>query len=93
MPRDARAFFQACEKLCIAQVPDPIRDAIRLGRLTALQKPNGGVRGIVAGDIVRRLVARTMSQQMMEKVQAATPLFQYAMAKSCCECIAHFWQG
>ena len=25
MPRDARAFFQACEKLCRAQVPDAIR--------------------------------------------------------------------
>ena len=46
MPRDAWAFFQACEKLCRAQVPVPIRDAIRLGRLIALQKPNGGVRGI-----------------------------------------------
>ena len=94
MLRDARAFFQACEKLCRAQVPVPIRDAIGLGRLTALQKPNGGVRGIVAGDIVRRLVARTMSQQMMEKVQAATAPFQYAMAtKSGCECIAHALQG
>ena len=94
MPRDARAFFQACEKLCRAQVPVPIRDAIRLGRLTAIQKPNGGVRGIVAGDIVRRLVARTMSQQMMDKVQAATAPFQYAMAtKSGCECIAHALQG
>ena len=40
-----------------------IMDAIRLGRLTALRKPNGGVRGIVVGDIVRRLVGRTMAQQ------------------------------
>ena len=72
----------------------PFGDAIRLGRLTALQKPNGGVRGIVAGNIVRRLVAHTMSQQMMEKVQAATAPFQYAMAtKSGCECIAHALQG
>ena len=58
--------------------------------LTALQKPNGGVRGIVAGDIVRRLVSRTVSQQMMEKVQVATAPFQFAMAtKNSCECIAH----
>ena len=56
--------------------------------------PNGGVRGIVAGDIVRRLVARTVSQQMMEKLQAATAPFQHAMAtKSGCECIAHALQG
>ena len=94
MPRDLRAFFQAGEKLCRAQVPTSVRDAIRLGRMTALQKPNGGVRGIVVGDIVRRLVARTMSQQMMEEVQAATAPFQYAMStKSGCECIAHALQG
>ena len=94
MPQDARAVFQACEKLCRAQVPVPIRDAFELGRLIALQKPNGGVRGIVAGDTARRLVARTMSQQMMEKVQAATAPFQYAMVtKSGCECIAHALQG
>ena len=33
--------------------------AIRLGRMTALSKPDGGVRGIVVGDFLRRLVART----------------------------------
>ena len=31
-----------------AQVPPTIREAVCLGRLTALQKPSGGVRGIVA---------------------------------------------
>ena len=31
----------------------------------------GGVRGIVSGDIVRRLVARTMSQQLMDRVQCS----------------------
>ena len=39
-------------------------DALRFGRLTALRKPCGGVRGIVAGDVVRRLVSRTMTQQL-----------------------------
>ena len=38
-------------------VPQPIVDAIRLGRMTALSKPDGAVRGIVIGDVVRRLVA------------------------------------
>ena len=37
MPPDLRAFFQAGEK----QVPTSVRDAVRLGRMTALQKPNG----------------------------------------------------
>ena len=36
----------------------------------------------------------TVAQQMMEKVQAATAPFQYAMAtKSGCECIPHALQG
>ena len=34
------------------------------GRLTASVKPDGGVRGTVVGDILRRLVARTTSQQV-----------------------------
>ena len=93
-PRDLQRFFRACEQLARAQIPLAIQACIRLGRLTALQKPNGGVRGIVSGDIVRRLVARTMSQQLMDSVQRATAPYQYAMSsKSGCECIAHALQG
>ena len=67
---------------------------VRLGRLTALSKPDGGVRGIVAGDVVRRLVARTMSQQLSPGVERATRPHQYAMTtKAGCECIAHALQG
>ena len=61
-----------------------------MGRLTALQKPAGGVRGIVCGDIVRRLVAQTIAQSMSAAVQAATSPFQYALTtKSGGECVAH----
>ena len=91
--KDARMFFQVAERLARAQVPPSVRDTVRLGRLTALQKPDGGVRGIVAGDVVRRLVARTMSQQLMEAVQGATAPFQYALAtRAGCECVAHALQ-
>ena len=58
--RDSQLFFQAAEMLARAQVPPAIKDAIRLGRFSSLRKTDGCVRGIVAGDIVRRLVARTM---------------------------------
>ena len=93
-PRDLQAFLNAAEKVSRAHIPPAVQEAIRLGRLTALQKANGGVRGIVAGDIVRRLVARTMSQQLMESVQAATAPFQYAMStKSGCEYLVHALQG
>ena len=71
-----------------------INDAIRLGRLIALQKPSGGVRGIVVGDIMRRLVARTMSRQLSKAVESATAPFQYAMTtKGGTECIAHALQA
>ena len=36
---------------------------VELGRMTALSKTDSGVRGIVAGDVVRILVARTSAQQ------------------------------
>ena len=35
----------------------------RRSDFTALSKPDGGVRGIVVGDIVRRFVARTIDKQ------------------------------
>ena len=62
--RDSKLFFRACEQMVQAKVPDPIIAAIRVGRMTALRKPDGGVRGIVAGDVVRRRIARTMAQQI-----------------------------
>ena len=72
--------------LAKAQVPDIAIQMIRLGRLTALSKPDGGVRGIVAGDVIRRLVARTMAQQLQKAVEVATAPFQYALStKAGCE--------
>ena len=63
---------------------------IRLGRLTAFQKPTGGVRGIVAGEVLRRLVARTMAQQLGPAVETFTAPFQFALTtRSGCECVAH----
>ena len=63
---------------------------VRSGRLTALTKPDGGVRGIVAGDGV----ARTMAQQMAETVERATAPHQYALSTRVgCECVAHVFAG
>ena len=55
--RDCHNLFVMAERTARAEAPPSVNDAIRLGRLTALQKPRGGVRGIVAGDILRRLVS------------------------------------
>ena len=62
--------------------------------LTALQKPGGGVRGIVAGDVIRRLVARTVAQQLGKAVEHATAPFQHALStRAGCECVAHALQA
>ena len=87
-------FHSLAEGLAQGAVPETIVDAFRLGRLTALRKPCGGVRGIVAGDVVRRLVSRTMAQHLGTVVESATALYQYALrTRAGCECIAHALQG
>ena len=59
-PHEGCKNFSRCQRG--AQVPPSVRDTVRLGRFTALQKPDGGVRGIVARDVVRRLVARSLNR-------------------------------
>ena len=88
-PRILHLSSRASESLAAAQVPQSTVDVLKLGRITALQKARGGVRGIVAGDIVRRLVARTMTQQLGPEVERATAPCQYAMrTRAGCECHA-----
>ena len=45
-----------------ADVPISVIDALCMSRLTAVRKPAGGVRGIAAGDVFRRLVSRALAR-------------------------------
>ena len=72
---DSNKFYEIAQAFAQAQIPNEILSAIRVGQLTALEKPNGGVRGIVVGDVVRRLIAKTMSDQMMARFETATKPF------------------
>ena len=93
-PRILHLLFRASESLAAGQVPQSTVDVLKLGRITTLQKARGGVRGIVAGDIVRRLVSRTMAQQLGPEVERATAPFQYTMrTRAGCECVAHALQA
>ena len=66
---------------CIGQVPEVILEAIRLGRMTAFSKlDKGGPRELSLEMFLRRLVARTIAKQVIEKVEAATAPFQYALS-------------
>ena len=70
-------------------MPAEILQAVRIGRMTALQKPQGGIRGIVVGDFIRRVVARTLAQQLGPAVEQDTSPFQFALStKSGCECVS-----
>ena len=71
-------------------MPRGVLEGLRLGRVTALRMPDGGIRGIVVGDIVRRLIARTIAQQISKQLEEATAPHQYALqTKSGCECVSH----
>ena len=48
--RDSERLVEVASLLAVGKVPDEIVEALRLGRLTALSKRDGGVRGIVVGD-------------------------------------------
>ena len=62
--------------------------------MTALRKKDGGVRGIVVGEVIRRLVARTVAQQLGPAVEAASSPFQCALStRAGCECILHALQA
>ena len=91
---DSGMLVQVASRLAVGDIPEEVVDGIRLGRLRALAKPDGGVRRIVVGDIVRRLVARTMAKQIEKKAEKATAPFQCALStKAGCECVAHIVQA
>ena len=84
-PADLHWLFRAGEQMV---------EAICMGRMTARQKTDGGVRRIAAGDVMRRLVGRTVAQQMMPAVEGFTPPFQYALrTRAGTECVAHMFQA
>ena len=88
VPRILHLLFRAADSLAAALVPQSVVDILKVGRITALQKARGGVLGIVAGDIVRRLVARTMAEIGPGSGEATAP-FQYAMrTRAGCKCVA-----
>ena len=73
-----------------ADVPASVAHALSLGKLTALQKPNGRVRGIVAGDAFKRLVGKTLARQHGKAFEAACAPYQYALStRAGTDCAGH----
>ena len=61
---DSNLLHEMAVDVVRGEIPGPVAEAMRLGQMTALQKPAAGVRGIVVGDILRRLVAKTLAQEL-----------------------------
>ena len=92
--QDSDLLWRLCQGLARAEIPLEGLRVVKMGRITALQKPTGGVRGIVVGDILRRLVARTISQQITAAVEVATAPFQFALStRAGTECVSHLLQA
>ena len=49
---DSNKFFEVSQSFAQVDIPEEILAVLRVGQMTALQKPNGGVSGIVVGDVV-----------------------------------------
>ena len=88
--REMAVFHQFAHIMARGEVPDRIEGAVRMGRITALRKPDGGVRGIVVGDFLRRLGARTIAKQIAKQVEVATAPWQHALTtRAGCESASH----
>ena len=54
--RDSDLLWELGCSFAQGRVPAEVISLLRLGRIIALQKPSGGIRGVVVGDVFRRLV-------------------------------------
>ena len=75
-----QAFLQVSQLLAQADLPQQASNAIALGRLVALQKPNGRIRGLVVGDLLRRVVSRSIAQHYGQTIHTACSPHQFALS-------------
>ena len=71
----AELLADAAQHLAQADVLLSVAGALKFGRLTALAKPDGRVRGNVTGETLCRLIVRTLAQTYAEDFEAATAPF------------------
>ena len=65
-----------------------IEASLRMGRMIALKERSSGIRGIVVGEILCRLVGRTVAQSLGSALKTATALHQFVLTRrSGCESI------
>ena len=83
-------LLEAVTSLERASVPVEVTTALMSARLTALTKPDGGIRGIATGCALRRLVARILARQYMKEFESECAPFQYALStQASTDCVGH----
>ena len=84
------SLSSAAEDFARAAVPGEAMRPFMLASMTALQKRDGGVRGIATGTSFRRLVAKTLARQFGREVEEACSPFQFALSsKAGVDCVGH----
>ena len=80
----------AAEDFAKAAVSPCVFKAFMSTRMTALSKPDGGIRGIATGTVFRRLVAKTLARQHGLVVEASCAPFQFALSTPAgVDCVGH----
>ena len=87
---DSKVLYYVAETLARAEIPETIRKALALARMTALDKGSSKVRGIAAGDTFRRVVAKTLAQQFAHEFDEACSPYQFALStRAGTDCVGH----
>ena len=83
-------FVAVCNRIAQGKVPEEVREAFTSARITALSKPDGGIRGIATGCTLRRLVARALAKQFMNAFEEECAPFQYTLStRAGTDCVGH----
>ena len=72
-------FVALGQRMARGEIPETVVSSMALGRLTALKKASGKVRGIVAGSVLRRVVSRALARDFSAHFLSATAPFQFAL--------------
>ena len=70
-------------------MPDTIFRSFMFASVTALNKRDGGVRGIATGTVLRRLVAKTLARQLSAEVEHACSPFHLFSTRVGVDCVGH----
>ena len=66
----------AAQDFARGEVPLGVTQFFTLASMTAVRKPDGGVRGIATGTVFRRQVAKCLSRQYISDVEQFSCLFR-----------------